>query len=106
MQDPPRHLPQAPSLKVSTGWIELIVTGEPFVVPTWKGYAPVLPVKTKINGLDYILYISAKSFADGIEPLRQKNGGRFQGLSISVRKASADKFSLYEIKEDPNGSQP
>ena len=34
-----------PSLKVSTGWIELEIISEPDVVLTYKGYAPILRVR-------------------------------------------------------------
>ena len=87
-----------PPLKVGTGWINMAVTGEATVVQTFKGYAPVIPVKVIATGLDYILYISAKSLAEKLEPLRQANGGRFNGLRISIRKSSDEAFSPYEVK--------
>ncbi len=86
-----------PPLKVSTGWIELRVIGEPTVTVTFKGYAPVIPVKVTLTNLDYILYISSKSVAEGLEPLRKRNDNRFEGLHFSIRKQSEDKFAQYEI---------
>jgi len=88
-----------PTLKVGTGWIDLVVTDEPTVYLTFKGYAPVLPVKVKQTGLDYYLYISAVSIGKAIEPLRKDNGGSFKNLEFSIRKADEDKFSPYELKE-------
>ncbi|MBF0232210.1 MAG: ParA family protein [Desulfamplus sp.] len=85
-------------LKVGNDWIELIVTGEPSIIITFKGYAPILPVKLKKSGLHYQLYISAKSIAECIEPLRKKNNGLFKNLEFSIRKASDDRLSRYEIK--------
>ena len=85
-------------LKVGTAWSELVVIGEPMVIQTFKGYAPVLPEKVKATGLDYFMYISAKSIAEELEPLRQKNDGKFLGLEFSVRKASEDRFAVYEVK--------
>jgi hypothetical protein len=87
-----------PPLKVGTGWIGVAVTGEATVIQTFKGYAPVLPVKVIATGLDYILYISAKSLAEKLEPLRNANGGRFGGLTFSIRKTADEQFSPYEIK--------
>lgn len=85
-------------LKVGEGWIVLEVTAEPTVRPTFRGYAPVLPIRVIKTGLDYHLFISAKSIAEGLEPLRKARGGTFAGLCFSVRKAGADKMSPYEIK--------
>jgi hypothetical protein len=89
---------EVPPLKVGTGWIGLAVTGEATVIQTFRGYAPVLPVKVIATGLDYILYISAKSLAEKLEPLREGNGGQFGGLTFSIRKAADEQFSPYEIK--------
>lgn len=89
---------EIPTLKISTDWIELIVIGEPDVMITFKGYAPVLPVKLINNGLDYYMYISAKSLSEKLEPLRQNNNGLFNNLKLSIRKISEDKFSTYDLK--------
>ena len=87
-----------PVLRVSTGWIQLRVLAEPIVRPTFKGYAPVLPVQNSKTGLSYLLFISAKSIADGLEPLRKDNGGCFTGMGFQIRKASDLKTSPYEIR--------
>ena len=92
------NLKQLPSLKVSTGWISIEVLGEPDVLLTFKGYAPVLPVKNVRTGLDYNLYISAKSLAEDLETFRQDNGGGFTGLKLEVKKEGVEKFSKYEIR--------
>ena len=86
-----------PTLKVGTGWVELSVLDEPTVKVTYKGYAPVLPVRVHQTGLRYLLFISAKSLGEGIEPLRASNGGKFSGLSFKVRKAGPDTFAPYEV---------
>jgi hypothetical protein len=88
-----------PRLEIRTGWVELTVTCEPFVVMTFKGYAPAVHVRVIQTGLDYLLYISAKSLAEGLEPMRKNNGGRFSGLRFQVRKASEDKFAKYELRQ-------
>ena len=86
------------TLKVSTGWVNLTIVGEPDVILTFKGYAPVLPVMLDQNRLEYYLYISAKSIAEKLEPMRQSNEGKFSGLKISIRKTGDDRFSTYDIK--------
>jgi hypothetical protein len=87
-----------PTLTVGTGWIALEVTDEPTVVLTFKGYAPVLSVKNRRNGLPYVMYISAKSLAEPLEKLRLSNGGSFKGLTFEVRKENDDKFAKYELR--------
>src|SRR5436190_10002071 len=87
------------AIRVGTGWIELTTLGEPRVVATARGYAPVLEVVVNKGGLRYKLYISAKSIAEALEPLRRKNSGRFAGLRFAIRKASTEQMAPYEIRE-------
>lgn len=91
----PQKIPQ---LKVGTGWIDIKVLSEPTVIATFKGYAPVLHVMAKRTKLEYLLYISAKSIAAGLEPLRHNNNNAFTSLEFSIRKANDDSFAPYEIK--------
>ena len=87
-----------PKLDVRTGWIDVTITSEPFVVMTFKGYAPAVNVRVVRTGLDYLLYISAKSLAEGLEPMRKANEGHFKGLQFGIRKAAEDKFAKYEVQ--------
>lgn len=95
----PKDLAALPILKVSIGWIELEATAEPTVRPGISGYQPVLPVRALKTGLDYVLYISAKSLTEAIEPLRKENNFRFTGLRFRIRKQSQDKFAPYEVAQ-------
>ena len=87
-----------PSLKVSTGWIELEIISEPDVVLTFKGYAPILKMHKSRTGVEYMLYISAKSLAEPLEELRKNNGGIFKGIQLRIRKKGMEKTSKYEIE--------
>ena len=87
-----------PSLKVSTGWIELEIISEPDVVLTFKGYAPILRVRKLSNNLEYIFYISASSLGRSLEELRQNNGGVFRGIQFRVCKKDAAQTAPYEIE--------
>lgn len=89
---------ELPSLKIGTGWTEIEVTSEPDVTLTYKGYVPVLRVKVAKTGLDYLLYIGAKSLAEPLENLRAKNGGRFLGLKVQIKKQSIEQFAKYEVQ--------
>lgn len=86
-----------PPLKVGTGWIELEIVSEPDVVLTFKGYAPILRVRNSRTGLEYLLYISAKSLAEPLEVLRKKNAGIFMGIRFRIRKESMEQMAKYEI---------
>ena len=87
-----------PSLKVSTGWIELEIISEPDVVLGFRGYTPILRVRKSRTSVEYILYISAKSLAEPLEELREKSGGIFTGIQLRIRKESMDRTSKYEIE--------
>lgn len=86
------------TLKVSTGWVDIEVQSEPLVVLTVRGYAPILIVRVAKSGLDYRLYISAKSLAEKLEPLRVNNRGCFRGLKVRIRKAAPEQMSPYELE--------
>ena len=87
-----------PSLKVGTGWIPLEIISEPNVVLTFRGYAPILRVQKCRTGVEYSLYISAKSLAEPLEELRKNNDGIFKGIRLRIRKESMEQMSKYEIE--------
>ncbi len=87
-----------PSLKVSTGWIELEIVSEPDVVLTFKGYAPILRVRKVRTSVEYQLYISAKSLAEPLEGLRKSNLGIFKGIRLRIRKESMEQMAKYVIE--------
>ena len=87
-----------PSLKVSTGWIELEIVSEPDVVLTFKGYAPILRVRKVRTSVEYQLYISAKSLAEPLEELRKSNLGIFKGIRLRIRKESMEQMAKYAIE--------
>ncbi len=93
-------MPQLPQLKVGTDWVTITVIGPVDVIANLNGYAPVLPVRKEATQQEYILYISAKSLTEQLEPLRKKNVMGFIGLKFSIRKESEDKMAKYELKID------
>ena len=92
-------LSKLPTLKIGTAWTEIEIIGEPDVRMTFRGYAPVLPVKVTKNRLGYVLFISAKSLSDYMEALRIKNNNSFIGLKIRIKKETDDKFSKYVVEQ-------
>ena len=93
----PKELP--PSLKVSTGWIELEIISEPDVVLTYKGYAPILRVRKLRTNVEFMIYISAKSLAEPLDKLREDNAYLFKGVKFQVRKESNAPMAKYEVEE-------
>ena len=86
-------------IKVDVNIKNLEVIGEPFVEMTFRGYAPLLPVRNMDSDEEGKIYITASSFAKQLEPLREKNGGTFEGLKFSVKKASEERTASYEVEE-------
>lgn len=87
-----------PQYKVGITWSELEVVAGPDVVPTFKGYAPILIVRKTRTEQENTLYIAAKSICEQLEPLRAANNGDFKGLRFQIRKQSSDRFARYEVK--------
>ena len=91
-------LNQLQQLRIREGWIHLRVQAEPYVIATRYGYQPVLPVENLRSQTRHFIYMSAKSFMDGIEPLRSTNDGKFSGLEFRIRKESDNKLAPFVIE--------
>ena len=85
-------------LKPTTNWVDLEVISEASVKITNFGYSPVVKIMESGRKIPRLLVISAKSLAVPLEEMRTDNGGQFSGLRFSLRKASEDKKSPYELK--------
>ena len=86
-----------PKFRVGTGWTEVEITSEPYVVLTMKGYVPAVRVKSLRNGLEYEMFISAKSLAEGLEPMRREKE-HFNGVQFRVRKESTEQYAKYMVE--------
>ncbi len=86
------------TLKVGTAWIDIEVISEVDVVMTFKGYAPVLPVRVVQSGLVKQLYISSRSISVPLDRFREANGNRFQGLKLRLRKDGEEATSKYIVE--------
>ena len=84
-------------LRIGEGWIHLKVHGEPYVITTHRRYEPVLQVENLRSQTMHFIYMSAKTFMDGLEPLRIANHGKFDGLQFRIRKESGDRFAPFLI---------
>lgn len=87
-----------PVAKFGTIWTDLEIVSEPNVILTFRGYAPIVLVRIEKSGITKVLYLSAKSLATPLEELREKNGGKFQGLKLRIRKESDEKLAKYVVE--------
>lgn len=85
------------NLKVGIEWIAVEVVSEPYVVMSFRGYAPVVDVTGPAG--KQVLFISSKSISEGLDPLVQANGGKFLGLKLRLRKGSEDRMAPYVVEK-------
>ncbi len=84
------------NLKVGVDWVPVEIISEPYVVMSFRGYAPVVDVSTP--GGKQILFISSKSISQGLDPLVQANGRKFAGLKLRLRKETEDRMAPYIVE--------
>ena len=75
------------------------IVSEPFVVNTFRGFAPAIDVKVEGEEMTKSMYISAKSLADALTPMVDGNGGKFTGLKLKIKKESMDNRAPYVVEE-------
>lgn len=75
----------------------VIIVSEPYVIFTKRGYQAVVDATDIKKQQNYVLFLSSKSLAAQLEPLRQENNGHFTGLEFWVRKESFDQKSPYIV---------
>ncbi len=85
-------------LRIGTEPRLLLIKSEPEVIPTRRGYQPVIIVEEVHQGKEYIFFISAASVTDPLEEIR-KVRGQLAGSQILVKKASEDPRSQYVVSE-------
>lgn len=87
-------------ISITTEAVILKIVSEPTVFLTFRGYAPVVEIRldNDPSGETYYLYIAAKSLSEPLEDLRKKNGGKFAGIHLRLRKESTDKFAPYIVQ--------
>ena len=88
-----------PNLKVKTEWVSVEILSEPYVVMTFRGYAPVVDVKAPGEADPLGLFISSKSISLGLDAFVKENGGKFSGLKLRLRKESDDRMAPYVVEK-------
>lgn len=85
-------------LRITTAPRLITILSGPFVVPTRRGYQPVLVVEELHEGKVYLLYVSSVSLTEGLEAVRASNGESLVGATVMVRKIGEDKMSPYDVQ--------
>lgn len=91
---PERH----DAIKVTVDKVVLDVTSDPYVVYTFRGFAPVVNIRTD-GGEDRTLYLSSKSLSEQLHNLLLKNNEEWIGMKVRVWKDSEDRFARYMVEE-------
>lgn len=86
-------------LKIDIEPKRLLITSEPYVVYTSRGYQAAINVIERKSRKEYFIYIGAQSLADVLERLREENFGKMLGLEFWIRKKDSSKFAGYVVEE-------
>ena len=84
--------------RIGTDWMELEITTEPYVVMSFRGFAPVVGAKNLVTGESNFLYISPMSLANKLEKATAERAGKFAGIKLKLRKESELNVSPYEVE--------
>jgi hypothetical protein len=87
------------ALKIDIEPKRLLITSEPYVVMSSRGYAAVVNVIERKSKREFFIYIGALTLSKPLERLSQENSGQMLGLEFWVRKEGADKTSRYVLEE-------
>jgi hypothetical protein len=87
-----------PRLRVGAEWAAVQILTDPFVVYRRDRYLPVILVEELKTELKHILFISATSLGQCLEPIRIKRS-TLVGVNVKIRKSGEDRFSSYEVEE-------
>ena len=85
-------------LRIGPEWAEIQILTDPFVIYRRDRYLPVVLVEELGTELKRLIFISAVSLAQCLEPIRAKRGTLI-GVNIRVRKKGEERFSTYEVEE-------
>ncbi len=85
-------------LSVGTDWTPIEIMSEPFISVTFRGYAAATEVRVVATGLQYTLFIGAKSLTEPIERFRLAQGGKMLGLKLAIKKSDVNRTAPYEVR--------
>jgi len=85
-------------LRLGTDWTEIQILSDPFVVCRRDRYIPAVLVEEMNTEEKRLLFVSAGSLGQCLEPIRARRGA-LVGLNVRLRKKGDDRFSTYEVEE-------
>jgi hypothetical protein len=88
-----------PVLKIDVEPKQLLITSEPYVLFTGRGYQAVVNVIERKSRREYFIYLGAQSLADALEKMRMVNSEKMVGLEFWIRKKDSSKFAGYVVEE-------
>jgi len=87
------------ALKIDIEPKRLLITSEPYVIFTVRGYQAAVNVIERKTRREYFIYLSAQSLAVALQKMQEENSGKMLGLEFWVRRKDSTKFSGYVIEE-------
>lgn len=76
-----------------------MITSEPYVVMTARGYAAVVNVIERKSKRENFIYIGALTLSQVLEKLSAENSGKMLGLEFWIRKKDTSKFAPYVVED-------
>ena len=87
------------ALKIDVEPKKLLVTSEPYVVMTSRGFVAAINVIERRSRREFLIYIGAMSLSKELEARSAQNGGKMLGLEFWIRKSDPSKFSPYVLED-------
>lgn len=85
-------------IKISDSRSVLLIKSDPYVIYGRMGYTPVIDVEEIHKGLNGYLVITAVSLGEPLNEIQNDNSGILIGITISIQKQDASKFSPYIVE--------
>jgi hypothetical protein len=92
-------MPVVNQLKITIEPIRILITSEPYVKYTKRGYQAAVDVISTKDRRDFFIYIGSTSLTEKLEFLRNENNNMLTGIEIWIHKENDEKFSKYVITD-------
>ena len=86
-------------LEVTTEPVLIRIISDPYVVPTARGYQPVVDILALKVKKKFFIYIGSSSITKQLEALRVFNSDSLINLEFWIRKASDERMAPYILEE-------
>jgi len=86
-------------LEVTTEPVLIRIISNPYVIPTARGYQPVVDILALKTKKKFFIYIGSSSITKQLEALRASNAESLINLEFWIKKASDEKMAPYLLEE-------